>query len=49
MLGYVHLQPTVILRVVFEQEHKREHPKGGELCLNRIKSEETLVEGRSGH
>ena len=31
----------------FEQEHRCEHPKGGEQCLNMAKSEENLVEARS--
>lgn len=32
----------------FEQEHSCWDPKDGELCLNRAKPEETLVEARSG-
>ena len=31
-----------------EQERARWDPKDGELCLKRLKPEETLVEGRSG-
>ena len=31
-----------------EQERTRWDPKDGELCLNRTKSEETLMEVRSG-
>ena len=31
-----------------EQERACWDPKDGELCLNRLKPEETLVEGRSG-
>ena len=31
-----------------EQERVRQDPKDGELCLGRLKPEETLVEGRSG-
>ena len=31
----------------FEYEHIRWDPKDGELCLNRVKPEETLVEDRS--
>ena len=31
----------------FEQEHICWDPKDGELCLNRVKPEETLVEARS--
>ena len=30
----------------FEQEHMCQHPKGGEQCLNKAKSEENLVEAR---
>jgi hypothetical protein len=30
----------------FEQEHTRWDPKDGELCPNRMKPEETLVEVR---
>ena len=32
----------------FELEHICWDPKDGELCLNRVKPEETLVEARSG-
>ena len=32
----------------FEYEHSCWDPKDGELCLNRVKPEETLVEARSG-
>ena len=32
----------------FESEHIRWDPKDGELCLGRMKPEETLVEVRSG-
>lgn len=32
----------------FEYEHICWDPKDGELCLNRAKPEETLVEARSG-
>ena len=31
----------------FEVEHIRWDPKDGDLCLNRVKSEETLMEARS--
>ena len=31
-----------------EQERTRWYPKDGELCLSRTKSEETLMEVRSG-
>ena len=32
----------------FERERTCWDPKDGELCLNRVKPEETLVEARSG-
>ena len=32
----------------FESEHTCWDPKDGELCLNRVKSEETLMEACSG-
>ena len=32
----------------FEQERRRWDPKDGELCVNRAKPGETLVEARSG-
>jgi hypothetical protein len=32
----------------FEQERSRWDPKDGELCVNRAKPGETLVEARSG-
>jgi hypothetical protein len=32
----------------FEYELGRSDPKDGELCVNRVKPEETLVEARSG-
>ena len=32
----------------FEYEHTCWDPKDGELCLNRVKPGETLVEARSG-
>jgi hypothetical protein len=31
-----------------EEERRWSDPKDGELCLNRVKPEETLVEARSG-
>ena len=31
----------------FECEYGRQDPKDGELCLSRVKPEETLVEARS--
>ena len=36
------------VRVGVEQERPRWDPKDGELCLGRVKPEETLVEARSG-
>ena len=32
----------------FEYERRLTDPKDGELCVNRVKPEETLVEARSG-
>ena len=32
----------------FEYERSWSDPKDGELCVNRVKPEETLVEARSG-
>ena len=37
----------VILEFEVEQEHAHQDPKDGELCLSRMKLEETLVEVRS--
>ena len=42
-----HNRPILIFWDGFEYEHKRWDPKDGELCLNRVKPEETLVEARS--
>lgn len=42
-----HLRPTPILGDGFELEHVCWDPKDGELCLNRAKPGETLVEARS--
>jgi hypothetical protein len=36
-----------VLTDEFEQKHICWDPKDGELCLNRVKSEETLMEARS--
>ena len=38
----------VLLVAVAEPERTRWDPKDGELCLSRVKPEETLVEARSG-
>ena len=43
----VHHRPILILRERFEYEHRCWDPKDGELCLNRVKPGETLVEARS--
>ena len=43
----VHYRPTWKLAERFEYEHIRWDPKDGELCLTRVKSEETLMEARS--
>ena len=42
-----HLRPTQILGDGFASEHVCWDPKDGELCLNRAKPGETLVEARS--
>ena len=39
---------TVAWAAGFEHERACWDPKDGELCLNRVKPEETLVEARSG-
>ena len=39
---------TVTWAAGFEHERACWDPKDGELCLNRVKPEETLVEARSG-
>ncbi len=46
----VHHQPAnpPIYRIRSESEHACWDPKDGELCLSRVKPEETLVEARSG-
>lgn len=44
----VHHRPIQISWDGFEYEHSCWDPKEGELCLNRVKPEETLVEARSG-
>ena len=43
----VHHRPILIFMDRFEYEHTCWDPKVGELCLNRMKPEETLVEVRS--
>ena len=42
-----HRRPTLTFSDGFEAEHVCWDPKDGELCLNRAKPEETLVEARS--
>ena len=42
-----HRWPTLIFCEGFELEHACRDPKDGELCLNRVKPGETLVEARS--
>jgi len=42
----VHHRPIWIFFDRFEYEHRCWDPKDGELCLNRVKPEETLVEAR---
>ena len=43
-----HYRPIMSLRGErFEYEHICWYPKDGELCLNRVKPGETLVEARS--
>jgi len=44
----VHHRPIRMFSEGFEYEHSCWDPKDGELCLNRVKPEETLVEARSG-
>ena len=43
----LHHRPILISLDRFESEHICWDPKDGELCLNRAKPEETLVEARS--
>ncbi len=43
-----HHRPIMIFGERFEFEHTCWDPKDGELCLNRAKPGETLVEARSG-
>jgi hypothetical protein len=45
--GMGHHGPILISLDRFESEHKCWDPKDGELCLDRMKPEETLVEVRS--
>ena len=42
-----HRRPILTFSDGFEAEHVCWDPKDGELCLNRVKPEETLVEARS--
>ena len=44
----VHHRPILMSSDGFEYERSCGDPKDGELCLNRVKPEETLVEARSG-
>ena len=44
----MHHQPVRIFYDRSEYKHICWDPKDGELCLNRVKSEETLMEARSG-
>ncbi len=44
----MHHRPILMFSDGFEYEHSCWDPKDGELCLNRVKPEETLVEARSG-
>jgi hypothetical protein len=44
----VHHRPIQKFTDGFEYERRCWDPKDGELCLNRVKPEETLVEARSG-
>ena len=46
--GGVHRRPIWIFFERFELERICWDPKDGDLCLNRVKSEETLMEARSG-
>ena len=43
----MHHRPILISFDGFESEHICWDPKDGELCLDRVKPEETLVEARS--
>ena len=43
----MHHRPRLVITTWREQEHICWDPKDGELCLNRVKPEETLVEARS--
>jgi len=41
-------KPSGVMKIqTFQTEHERWDPKDGELCLGRMKPEETLVEVRS--
>ena len=42
------IAPSDLLAKRVEEERTRWDPKDGELCLSRMKPEETLVEVRSG-
>ena len=45
--GWQHRPALTFLTDESEQKHTCWDPKDGELCLNRVKPEETLVEARS--
>ena len=45
--GFVQNRPNLIIMTVLSK-HIHWDPKDGELCLDRVKSEETLMEARSG-
>ena len=49
LVGFsMHHQPVRIFYDRSESKHICWDPKDGELCLNSVKSEETLMEARSG-
>ena len=43
----MHHRPILMSSDGFEYEHSCWDPKDGELCLNRVKSDESLMEARS--
>ena len=45
-MGNLHHDPILIFGERFEEEQIGSDPKGGELCLARLKSGETLMEDR---
>lgn len=48
LAGAVHHRPILMSSDGFEYERGCWDPKDGELCMDRVKPEETLVEARSG-